>query len=117
MKKIIAVMMLTAAMSCQQEVKLVPYQRTLNGTTWKLFLFRQQDRDVHKILSFRAPNIINISIRDDKGYLVNGVQEEYTYIYQHPDYKVFGPFDVPFTGRIVKEGEMDFNGEIFIQSK
>ncbi|MBO9613405.1 MAG: hypothetical protein J7619_11950 [Dyadobacter sp.] len=120
MKKAVFILSLlsaTMATSCKEKAVIVPVQRTLNGTKWKIFLFRQGDRDVHKILSFRAPNIVNISIRDDHGYLVNNVQEEWTYLYEHPDFKVFGPFDVPFSGRIIEEGLMEFQGEQFIKSK
>lgn len=117
MKKLLLVLIMFAAISCKEEVKLVPFQRTLNGTVWKKFEFRQGDRDVHKILSFRAPNIINVSIRDDSGYLVSNVQEEYTYIYEHPLLQVDGPWDIDFKGRIIDEKEMEFQGEVFIKSK
>ena len=120
MKKLILMLLMLAAVtvtSCKKEVEVVPVQRTLNGTVWKLYLFRQGDRDVHKILTFKSPGILNISIRDDHGYLVNGVQEEWPYLYEHPNYKVFGPFDVPFSGRIVEEGVMEFQGETFLRSK
>ncbi|MBO3464279.1 hypothetical protein G4P69_37705 [Aetokthonos hydrillicola CCALA 1050] len=117
MKKLVFLIILISMISCKKEIEIVPVQRTLNGTVWKKFEFRQGDRDVHKILTFRAPNIINIAVRDDHGYLIAKFQEEYAYIYEHPDFKVFGPFDVPYSGRIIEEGQIEFAGEVFLKSK
>lgn len=116
MKKLMLIMLLLAGVACKKEkVMVVPVQKTLNGTTWKKYEFRSGDRDVHKILSFRAPDIINISVRDDKGYLFANIQEEYKYLYEDPNVIVFGPFTVPFSG-IISGNQMVFQGETFVKS-
>lgn len=117
MKKLLFLLAVLAAASCKEKTVVLPVQRTLNGTTWKKFEYRQGDRDVHKILSFRAPDVVNVSVRDDRGYLVANFQQEYTYIYEHPRFRVFGQFDVPFAGRIIDETQMEFQGEVYLKSK
>ncbi|WP_426292021.1 hypothetical protein ACN9ML_18460 [Dyadobacter endophyticus] len=117
MKKLLLLLLILAAGACKEKVTVLPVQRTLNGTEWKKYEFRNGDREVFKILSFRAPNIVNISVRDDHGYLVNNIQEEYTYIYEHPNFRVDGPWDIDFRGRFLQDNQIEFQGETFLKSK
>ncbi len=114
---LLVALMAIALASCKEKVTVVPVQRTLNGTEWKKYEFRNGDRDVYKILSFRAPNIINISVRDDRGYLVNNIQEEYTYIYEHPNFQVDGPWDIDYRGRFLEDNQIEFQGESFTRAR
>ncbi len=103
--------------SCKEKTVLVPVQRTLNGTEWKKYEVRSGDRDVFKILTFKAPDIINISVRDDHGYVFAEFQQEYTYIYEHPNFKVFGRQGEPYSGRFMSVEVIEFAGEQFIKSR
>jgi hypothetical protein len=117
MKKLFFLIILISMISCKKQVEILPVQRTLNGTVWKKYELRAGDRDVHKVLAFRAPNIVNIAVRDDQGYLFADFQEEYTYIYEHPKFTMFGPSGAPYFGRLMNESTIEFNGEIFLKSK
>ncbi|MBO9615600.1 MAG: hypothetical protein J7619_23085 [Dyadobacter sp.] len=117
MKKLFFLIAFLLMISCKKRVEVIPVQRTLNGTVWKKYELRSGDRDVHKVLTFRAPNIINIAVRDDHGYLFADFQKEYTYIYEHPNFTVFAPNNLPDFGRLMNEETIEFNGEIFLKSK
>ena len=117
MKKLLILMMLVAASACKEKVQMVPVQRTLIGTEWKKFELRRGDRDVYKILTFKAPDIVNISVRDDHGYVFAEFQKEYTYIYEHPNFKLFEPMYGYLNGRLMNETTIELDGEIFLKSK
>ena len=103
--------------SCKEKVVEKPFQRTLNGTVWKKYELRKGDRDVFKILTFKAPDIVNISVRDDHGYVFAEFQKEYLYMYEHPNFKLFGPGYGYLDGRLMDETTIELNGEIFLKVK
>ncbi|MET7253618.1 hypothetical protein [Dyadobacter fermentans] len=117
MKKLLLLLLVFAAMACKEKVKVVPVQRTLNGTEWKKYEVRRGDRDVFKILTFKAPNIVNISVRDDHGYVFAEFQKEYTYMYEHPNFTVFDSMNDPHFGRFMEDDVIEMDGEIFLKSK
>ena len=116
MKKLLIITLLFA-FGCEKKTVVVPVQLTLNGTQWKKYELRQGDRDVYKILTFKAPDIVNISVRDDHGYVFAEFQKEYLYMYEHPNFKLFGPGYGYLDGRLMDETTMEFNGEIFLKVK
>lgn len=113
----LALALIILVSACKEKTVLVPVQRTLNGTSWKKFEVRSGDRDVFKILTFKAPDIVNISVRDDHGYVFADFQKEYIYLYEHPTFAVFGPGNVPVEGRLMDETTIEFHGEIFLKVK
>lgn len=120
MKKLLSLAGLALALiilvsACKE--KTVTVQRTLNGTVWKKFEVRKGDRDVFKILTFKAPDIVNISVRDDHGYVFAEFQKEYVYLYEHPRFVIFGTDNVPDEGRLMNETTIELNREIFLKVK
>lgn len=113
----LALLLAIVTTSCKEKVQLVPVQRTLNGTEWKKFETRRNDRDVFKIMSFHAPNIVKFSVRDDHGYLFAEFHKEYTYIYEHPNFTVFDSMNDPHFGRFMDETTIEIDGDIYLKSK
>lgn len=113
----LALLLAIVTTSCKEKVQLVPVQRTLNGTEWKKYETRRNDRDIFKILTFKAPNIVNVSVRDDHGYVFAEFQKEYTYIYEHPNFTVFDSMNDPHFGRFMEDDVIEIDGDIYLKSK
>lgn len=116
MKKLL-IITLIFAFGCKEKVQIVPVQRTLNGTEWKKYEMRQGDRDVFKIMSFHAPNIVKFDVRDDHGYLFAEFHKEYTYIYEHPNFTVFDSMNDPHFGRFMEGDVIEIDGDIYLKAK